>query len=155
MKTAFKISPRFPVNPDSAKHAARFCIREAVAMCRYRNLVPPLKVSFTMRKADSWQRSGRAAVNDRRKSPMWNSRVFLRLNRSDRSYTDRYHRYADSPTCLIDGTIEGFIHLCAHELGHAVCGFEGDKIGEFQCERFAARTLDAWRLAYQDPAAMI
>ncbi len=155
MRTAFKISPRFPVRHELAKQIARFCIREAIPMCRYKNLKVPEKITFTMFAGNFWDRSGRSYVNTNRIKPMRHNTVFIRCRRVDKSFTERYHGYKDSPTCFVDGTIEMYVHLCAHELGHAVCGFEGDKIGEFQCERFAAKVLDAWRLHTQDPACMI
>lgn len=154
VKTTFKISPRFPVRIKLAKEIAMFCIRLAKPVALYRGLLVPERVDFTMFGSKYKTRSGRAKLNCNRNLTA-KTTVFVRLGPGYGFHAERYQRYADSPLCWCDGTVETYVHLVAHELGHAICGFDGLKVGEFQCERFAEQCLDAWRNSTQDPAAMI
>ena len=149
MKTVFNISPRFPIEPRLVKEYVRFCIGQALPICHDVGLLPPKQITFKCQRS-SWDRSGRARRNVNKRFACSNAGVLLKVNRVQyRWYQETYHRYKDSPKCWVYGTMEMFVHLAAHELGHAICGFAGDKTGEFQCERFAARCLEAWRIRYQ------
>ena len=155
MKTKFKISPRFPVKPELAKQVARFCIQHAVPVCRKLGKKVPASVSFTMFGSPRQTRSGRAVRNCNRIIAQ-NTSVFLRLGQyAGGIHVERYHRYADSPVCPCDGQTEIYLHLVAHEVGHAVCGFNGQKEGEFACENFARHCVEEYRMATQDPACLI
>jgi hypothetical protein len=157
MKLKFKISPRFPVAPDLAKQVARFCARLAKPICLKKRLELPSEIIFTLtRKGGYRNRSGSAARN-RRESFYRRKPVRIRLGEGFDSgvHMERQYKYADSPVCPCDGQTEVYLHLVAHELGHAICGFEGNKVGEFQCENFGRHCLEEWRMATQDPAAMI
>ena len=157
MKLKFKISPRFPVNPELAKQVARFCAGLARPICRMKRLELPSEIRFNMRRCGfSRNRSGSAARN-RRESFYRIKPVTITLGEGFNSgvHMERQYKYADSPVCPCDGQTEVYLHLVAHELGHAICGFEANKTGEFQCENFARHCLEEWRMATQDPAAMI
>lgn len=159
MRASFDISPRLPVRAELAKQVARFCMDRARKPAAFRGMVLPQVVHFKMVTTRAKNRSGRAQRNLRleRMCHRANPRVqvFLRVGVHDSAYIERYHRYADSPTCLVDGTVECLVHLVAHEVGHAVVGYDGHKAGEFCCERFAAACLEGWREATQDPACMV
>lgn len=154
MKTEFQISKSFPIAPETAKEIVRFCIREAKPIADKLRLNLPELAVFKM-TSSSGLRCGRATRNT---GKIFRSRILLRVADHTKTYIERYLRYqhrADCPAMLIEGKIETLVHLAAHELGHAICGFRGDMTGEYQCERFAARCMDKWREAMQDPACMI
>lgn len=141
------------------KETAWFCLKEASKVARKLGKNPPRQVTFRLFRRKDGERSGRAEVNlSTLRSPKWshlNRTVWLRMAADVKAKVEVYPRYANMPTCRCYDALEVFVHLVAHELGHAVCGFEGDKTGETQCENFAIRCLDAWRDAMQDPACMI
>lgn len=167
MKTAFDISSRFSIRPELAKDYARFALKLALAEGRRLNMKAPASVSFKVRSSPSDTRTGRASLNIYRVrngetvAANYNPRVYVKVGAKHATkglILNRYARYRhrdDCPETVIDGPHEAYVRLVAHELGHAVCGFEGNMTGEYHCERFAARVLDAWRTEYRDPAAMI
>jgi len=156
MKTKYKISNKLQFTTEQVKDIYTFAARMAKETCVNLNRKVPLEIRLTVFASLQRTRSGRAHINTSRgRHAMRSQKVFLRMGRGYSGYTEKYHRYADSPTMHCEGDLDVFVHLMAHELGHAICGFEGDKIGEFQCERFAARVVEAYRNMTQDPAAMI
>jgi len=156
MKTKYKISSKLQFTTEQVKDIYKFAARMAKETCVSLSRNVPREVRLTVFASKKRTRSGRASINTGRGGKTMRSvDVFLRMGRGYSGYTERYHRYADSPTMHCEGDLDVFVHLMAHELGHAICGFEGDKVGEFQCERFAARVVEAYRSATQDPAAMI
>tara|TARA_R110000868_G_scaffold245626_7_gene502215 strand:+ start:523 stop:993 length:471 start_codon:yes stop_codon:yes gene_type:complete len=156
MKTKYKISSKLQFTTEQVKDVYKFAARMAKETCVSLNRKVPLQVNLKVFASTHRTRSGRATINTGRGTKTTRSvDVFLRMGRGFSGYTERYHRYADSPTMHCEGDLDVFVHLMGHELGHAICGFEGDKIGEFQCERFAARVVEAYRNMTQDPAAMI
>jgi hypothetical protein len=155
MKTEFNISDNFPIKPALAKEVVRFCLAEARPIAARLGMVLPRTMLFKMTACNNSRRCGRATRNT---GKIWRSRVLLRVGNHVETYIEKYLRYrhrADCPVMLVEGKLETLVHLAAHELGHAVCGFEGDLTGEYQCERFAARCMDKWRDRMQDPACMI
>ena len=113
-----------------------------------------------MKGSESNTRSGNAHIN-KRSYRNHRQNVFVKLGKKwgvSGIVVERYRRYrhrADCPTCVTDGRDEALLHLVAHELGHGLCGFQGDMTGEYRCELFAASCLEEYRLATRDPACMI
>lgn len=156
MRTSFNISKAFPIHPHLAKEIARFCIREAKPIADKLNLRLPRHMEFVMKRG-GWDgcRSGRAWRNS---GSLSYSRVYLRV--ADRILPHwkvylRYKHRADVPHNWIADSLEMFVHLTAHELGHAICGFDGDMTGEYQCEKFAASVLREWQAIYRPAACLI
>jgi hypothetical protein len=155
MKTEFAISKNFPIAPEMATEIVRFCIGEARPIAAKLNRNLPQRMIFKMTICNSYMRCGRATRNT---GKILRGRVLLRVGNHAKTYLEKYLRYqhrADCPAMIIEGKLETLVHLAAHELGHAICGFRGDMTGEYQCERFAARCLNKWREQMQDPACMI
>ena len=155
MKLTFNISSKFPVAPELAKQVARFCAGLAKDVANHVGLPVPRNVTVRMVKASYLCRAGRSQVNNRRKNQWYDPLIYIRLGGSYGLKMEVYPKYQNMPVCPCDGTTEVFLHLVAHEMGHGICGFEGGRVGERQCELFAARCVEEWRMATQDPAAMI
>ena len=156
MKLTFNISSKFPVAPDLAKQVARFCAGMAKDVAKRVNLPIPRNVTIRFVGTNPTHRSGRSQVNNRRKNQWYDPEIYIRFGGGYRGLKmEVYPKFQNMPVCPCDGDVEIFLHLVAHEMGHGICGFEGGRLGERQCDLFAARCVDEWRMATQDPAAMI
>lgn len=156
MKVTFSISGKFPFSEETTKAIFRFCLHHAKRNNKSERQLPN---RMTVKcEQPYWTRSGRATLNCGR---TFHARVLIRVNSATvrESYLEKYPRYKhreDCPSLQINSGIERLIHLIAHELGHAIIGFKGDMCGEYQCERFAARTVQAWReRECESPACLI
>ncbi len=155
MKTKLALSKKLQFSKREFSELLSFASLRAKDRCRSLNRPVPEALEVRVFAANRKTRSGRAFVNDFRRSAKPRAQVFLRMGRGYGVHLEQYFGRPDLRRCLLDGDRETLLHLLAHELGHAICGFEGGAVGEGQCEAFAAETVDAWRGVFQPAACLI